>query len=68
MTENADFQKNSVKIIAKIIQYNPDDLHFDYNDGSFEWFDSSELCIIESVKLRTKGFYIFHNKPVQRTF
>ena len=64
MTENVDNQKNSVKIISKIIQYHLDDLHFDYDDGSFEWFDSSELCIIEPVKLRTKKFFIFHNKPI----
>jgi hypothetical protein len=50
------------KLKAEIIGFYRDDLHFDYDDGSFEWFDSTTLKIIEPIHLKDKEFYIFHNK------
>ncbi len=51
----------SFTIKARIIGYYKDDLNFDYEDGSFEWFDSTKLRIIEPPHMKDKEFYIFHN-------
>ena len=61
MPYSNDKKKNKLKIIAEITNYHQDDLHCDYDDGYFEWFDSSELRIINPHEHKSKKFYIIHN-------
>lgn len=61
-----DKKKNNLKIIAEITNYLQDDLHFDYDDGTFEWFDSTELRIIKPSEFNSKKLYIYHNEPLDK--
>ena len=52
-----------MEIIAKILEYLIDDLHFDYEDGNAEWFDATKFQIIEPRSHENTIFYIYHNYP-----
>ena len=52
-----------MEIIAKILEYLMDDLHFDYEDGITEWFDATKFQIIEPISHKNTIFYIYHNYP-----
>ncbi len=51
-----------MKIKAVIVQYIPGDLHFDYEDGTFEWFDGIKLEIIEPEQFAGKKIYVYHEE------
>ena len=52
-----------MELLVEVLQYLIDDLHFDYEDGYFEWFDGTKLKIIEPVNYKDEIFYIYHNQP-----
>lgn len=51
-----------MNIKAKIIKYLPGDLHFDYDDGSFEWFDGVKLKVISPEAFEGKEIRVFHSE------
>ncbi len=50
-------------IVAIVKKYLPGNVHVDYDDGTFEWFDTTELCIVEPVSIVRHLFNVFHNQP-----
>jgi len=61
-----DKKQNKLKIIAKTVNFHPCDLHCDYEDGTFEWFDSSELRKTEPSEHSSKRLYIYHNESPEK--
>ena len=51
---------------AIIVDYLPGDLHFDYEDGTFEWFDGVVLKIIEPELLYDDQIYVFHDPELSK--
>ena len=59
----ASNQQNRIILNAEILAYLIDDLHFDYDNGTFEWFDATKLEILEPQEFLNKIYYIYHNNP-----
>ncbi|MFX1236613.1 MAG: hypothetical protein ACFFAS_19905 [Promethearchaeota archaeon] len=47
-------------ITLRVDKYLPDNVIYDYEDGSFEWFDSTAITILEASKYKNKMLYIDH--------
>ena len=54
-------QQNRIILEARILAYLIDDLHFDYEDGTSEWFDATKLEILQPKEYLNKNYYIYHN-------
>ena len=54
-------EKDILHII--VLDYCKEALHFEYEDGSGEWYDASKVKLINS-KIYTNIFYIYHYNPV----
>jgi len=53
----------NMKIVAIVKKYLPGNVHADYDDGTFEWFDTTELSIIEPEADAERTLFINHNQP-----
>ncbi|NMC08302.1 MAG: hypothetical protein GYA24_24055 [Candidatus Lokiarchaeota archaeon] len=47
-------------IVAIVDKYIVHNVHDDYEDGTFEWFDTSELRVEEPIELAGKRFRVNH--------
>ncbi len=50
-------------IVAIVKKYLPGNVHVDYDDGTFEWFDTTKLCIVEPAEAAGRVIDIDHNEP-----
>ncbi len=50
-------------IVAIVKKYLPGNVHADYDDGTFEWFDTTQLCIVEPAGAAGHLFDVDHNQP-----
>jgi hypothetical protein len=53
----------STKVVAKVVAYHEDMIHFEYDDGTGEWLDGTELEVQSPAEFTTKPLYICH-QPV----
>jgi hypothetical protein len=50
-------------IVATVDKYLVNNVHTDYDDGTFEWFDTTKLRIEDPPELAGKFLYVDHNEP-----
>ena len=48
-----------IEITAKILKFHPNDMIEDYDDGTFESFDCSELEVLEPSTVAGQKIYIY---------
>ena len=53
----------SANVVAKVVAYHEDMIHFEYDDGTGEWLDGTELEVQSPVEFTSKPLYICH-QPV----
>jgi hypothetical protein len=56
-----------VIIVAIVKKYLVGNVHTDYEDGTFEWFDTTQLCIVEPAGAAGRVIDIEHNEPQHTT-
>ncbi len=52
-------------ISARVEKYLPNNVSTDYDDGSFEWFDTTVLTILEPIEFKNRALHIDHNWPCE---
>jgi hypothetical protein len=52
-----------VIIVAIVKKYLMGNVHTDYDDGTFEWFDTTQLSIVEPAGAAGRVIDIDHNEP-----
>ncbi len=50
-------------VVAIVCKYLPGNVSVDYDDGSFEWFDTTQLSVVEPIKALGLIIHIDHNNP-----
>lgn len=53
----------STVVVAKVVAYHEDMIHFEFDDGTGEWLDGTELEVQSPEEFTTKPLYICH-QPV----
>ncbi|MEX2683302.1 MAG: hypothetical protein Q6373_017130 [Candidatus Sigynarchaeota archaeon] len=54
-------------IVAIVKKYLPGNVHMDYEDGTFEWFDTTELCIEEPARIANLRLSVDHDHQLPDT-
>ena len=50
-------------VVGIVDEYRVNNVHTDYDDGTFEWFDTTRLYIVEPVEVAGRVMNIDHNNP-----
>jgi len=56
--------KDKTEVVATIVGYHIGVLHYDYDDGSFESLDGTEMTIISPESMAGQPLFIYHNVPI----
>ncbi len=50
-------------LVLKVIKYLSNNVHADYDDGTFESFDTTQVRVVEPVEAAGRSVRIDHNSP-----